>query len=494
MAVLNYRVPAIPRKLFSHSKQIGLTSLIMPKRDYLETAISQAEEALSRIRSEAGPDSSHTSVYRDFLKFERATIRESHQGGAGGIEISIWRSAIMDVLLNDLFVQVRNETDAVKRSGSDYPVTLIASGGYGRGQLNPGSDIDLQFLIPGSSKNPSAPVAEMVQQISTILFDLGFDVSYPIRTLKGAIKFANEDHHTKTTLLDARFIAGDGTMFDEFEELFFKHCIRGQETAYLGERSLDIRSRHKKYGRTIHLQEPNVKEGCGGLRDFHNLIWVLWVLRKSRDLSALVEEDQLSKLAFKEIKKAYEFLMRVRNELHYCQKGSPSDILTLRLQGIVATNFQYPEKTILRRSESFMKDYYRHTRNLYQHSTSLMQSFELEVGGSDDTRPVQILNFLARSKQADKEEEFDGFVERNGLIYPLNNRIFAEDPKRMMRFFLHSQTRHLSSSPEIRRLFKNHWSQIDGNFRKSKSNRETFKSILRNRGQVGTILRRMHRV
>ncbi len=206
----------------------------------------------------------------------------------------------------------------------------------------------------------------------------------------------------------------------------------------------------------------------------------------------MVKEGHLSKLAFKEIEKAYEFLMRVRNELHYCQKGNPGDILTLRLQGVVATGFQYPEKTILRRSESFMRDYYRHSRNLFQHSTSLMQGFELAVGGGIDSEPSPIFNFLARAKS--KKKKFDGFIEKDGLIYPENKQIFAEDPKRMMRIFLHSQTRHLRTSPQIRRLFKQHWNQIDGNFRKSKSNRETFKTILRNRGQVGGILRRMHRV
>lgn len=455
-----------------------------------EEARAKAEERLKTVLAGAGKNASRLKLYRNFLKLVRNDIKDAHRNSMGGIEVCVCRSALMDVLINDVFHHCLEQSGAVKKTGEQHPITLVASGGYGRGHLNPGSDIDLQFLVPDSSRNLHESVLETVNQVSLMLFDLGLDVSYPVRSIREACKFANKDHQTKTTLLDARFITGDRTLFDDFEDAFFEHCIRGHEKSYLNERSHDIRSRHTKNGRTIHLQEPNVKEGCGGLRDYHNLVWVIWVLRKSRDLKALVEEDRLTEIAFEEIEEAYEFLMRVRNELHYSQKGRSGDILTLRLQGIVATNLEYPGKNIIRRSEGFMRDYYRHTRNLFHHSTSLMQTFRLEVVG-DDTSRIPVFNFLAR--QITGGESFDGFYEKGGLIYPENDNIFAEDPKRLMRFFLHTQRRHLRTSPEIRRLFKQNWHLIDGNFRRNKSNRETFEEILQNRGQVAHILRRMHR-
>ena len=456
----------------------------------IEEARSKAEKRLRNALDAAGKNASRLKIYRGFLKDVRSDIKEAHRGSMVGIEVCVMRSAMMDMLINDVFRHCLEQTGAVGKTGQEHPLTLVASGGYGRGQLNPGSDIDLQFLVPESSRNIHQSVQETVNQVSLILFDLGLDVSYPIRSIKEACKFANKDHQTKTTLLDARFIAGDGTLFDDFEEAFFDNCIRGREKSYLNERSRDIRLRHSKYGQTIHLQEPQVKEGCGGLRDYHNLVWVIWVLRKSRDLKALVEEGRLTEIAFEEIEEAYEFLMRVRNELHYSQKGRSGDILTLRLQGVIATNLKYPGKNIIRRSEKFMRDYYRHTRNMFHHSTSLMQTFRLGVV-SDDTSRIPVFNFLAR--QITGGESFDGFFEKGGLIYPENENIFAEDPKRLMRFFLHTQRRHLRTSPEIRRLFKLNWHLIDGNFRRNKSNRETFEEILQNRGQVAHILRRMHR-
>jgi len=446
---------------------------------------------LAAVREGAGERTAPLTIYREFLKSERNRIREAQKNGGSGLDVSVARSAMMDVLLDDVFHYFAHELGLIKTAGDPYPVTLIASGGYGRGHLNPGSDIDLLFLLPGSTAKLRPAVTELVQKVTTLLFDLGCEVSYPVRSIKEACKFANQEHHTKTTLLDARLIAGAPALFTEFENTFFDQCLRGQEKSYLTERSRDIRKRHEKFGNTVHLQEPNVKEGCGGLRDYHNLIWVLWVLRQSRDLSALVKESQLTKLAFREIEAAYEFLLKVRNCLHYNQKGRPGDLLTLRLQGVVATALNYPGVNILRRSESFMREYYGHTKALFHHSTSLMQGFELEVVG-DDTSRVRLLSFLAKAPTG--SESFDGFYSKGGLIYPENKEIFTEDPRRMMRFFLHTQRRKLRTSPEIRRLFKLNWHLIDGNFRRNKSNRETFEEILQNRGQVAHILRRMHRL
>lgn len=463
----------------------------MPQTELLDQAHERARATLAAVKADASDQGNLLALYKDFLKTGRAEIREAHAAGGGGVEIAAQRSGLVDVLLEDIFRHFLAETDATNRTGLAHPATVVASGGYGRGHLSPGSDIDLQFLVPGSSLKLPQPVEELVQKVSTLLFDLGLKVSYPVRSVREACRFANKDHQTKTTLLDARFVTGDVALFHQFEETFFAQCIRGHEKSYLAERSRDIRTRHKKYGNTPHLQEPNVKEGCGGLRDHHNLIWVLWVLRKSRDLQELVGEGRLTEIAYEEIEEAFEFLMRVRTELHYSQQGKAGDILTLRLQGVVATNLDVPGSNILRRSENFMRDYYRHTRNLFQHGTSLMQAFELEVVG-DDTRRIPVFNFLAR--QASVEESFDGFYAKNGLMYPENDQIFEDDPSRMMRFFLHSQRRNLRTSPEIRRLFKLNWDLIDDTFRRSRAVRDTFEEILQNRGQVAHIFRRMHRV
>ncbi|MGE9269625.1 MAG: hypothetical protein ACQKBU_02380, partial [Verrucomicrobiales bacterium] len=175
-------------------------------------------------------------------------------------------------------------------------------------------------------------------------------------------------------------------------------------------------------------------------------------------------------------------------ELHY-QAGRGSDQLTLRLQGVVATSFSYPQRSILRRTEAFMRDYYRHTKNLYQHTTSLMEIFQIE---QEDTRRQGLVSYLALGRN--NHETFDGFVAKDGRIYAQDRNIFKNDPHQIMQMFQQTQLRNLRLSPPMRKLVKAHWSDIDRPFRYSKSNREVFEAILSRKGQVAVTLRRMHRV
>ncbi len=457
--------------------------------DFHEIVLDHAEEQLYPARGKAKDEAARSKAYRAFLKKEHTRIQQAHKEGATGLEVAAWRSALIDVVINDHYA-VSAQTDGPP------PYTLFASGGYGRGLLNPGSDVDLQFLLHRSlSDKERTALKERIGSLLTMLFDAGLEVGHGVRTIKEATKFANRDHPTKTALLDARFIAGDGEFFDTFVQAFFKDCINGkdQDQEYLSTRSEVIRARHRKYGRTVHRQEPQVKMGCGGLRDYHNLIWLIWMLERSRDLHDLVKSKRLSILAYSEIEEAYEFLMRVRNELHYIQTGASGDILTLRLQGIIANHFEYPGKTIIQRSENFMREYYRHTRNLYQHGTSLMQAFHIEVEESS-SNPMPIVGALAERFHRKKSEIFDGYEARDGLIFPADGDPFADNPAELMRFFLHTQQRGLRTSPEIRKCFKEHWYSIDGNFRKLRANREVFEQMLQNRGQVAQVLRQMHRL
>ena len=455
--------------------------------DFHDVVLEHAREDLFPARKDAADIETARAAYQSFFSCEKNRIKKAHKDGSSGLEIAAWRSAMVDLVIKDCY-KFTEELEG------GLPFTLLASGGYGRGLLNPGSDIDLQFLLHDSLSSKDIKWAEdKIRDLLTLLFDSGFDVGHGARTIKEAISFANEDHPTKTALLDARLIAGNREVFNTFEDVFFKDCIKGKEKRYLKERSEVIRARHRKYGRTVHCQEPHVKLGCGGLRDYHNLIWLIWVQQKSRDLKDLVESGQLSQGAYDEIEAAYEFLMRVRNDLHFSQKNNSGDILTIRLQGIIANHFRYKGKTIIQRSEEFMREYYGHTRALYQHGTSLMQAFHLEVEESI-LSPVPIVGALAARFHRKKVDSFEGFVVRDGLIFPDESDPFEENPRQLMRFFLHTQQRALKTSPEIRKLFKEHWEDIDDDFRASRSNREVFEQILQNRGQVSQILRQMHRV
>jgi [protein-PII] uridylyltransferase len=449
--------------------------------------LTRAEQALPVERRKAKTRAELIALFKRFHKLGNHRIRMLHRAGEGGVAVARRRSDLLDTVLRNLVDGILNPEGKAPESVR-FPFTLVAVGGYGRGTLSPGSDVDLLFLCPGSTSSLNKATVDMIGDILTMLYDMGFKVGHAVRSIKESIRLANSDNPTKTAMLDTRLILGDERLYQRLVERFQKECIVGREAEYLEVRRKDFLARHQKHGKTVYLQEPHLKEGCGGLRDYQNILWVTRVKFGYQGLEDLVENRMLSRSAYRAMTKAYDFLMRVRNELHWSERPC-TDQLTLRLQGVVATNLGYPERSMLRRIEVFMRDYYRHTRALYMHSTSLMQAFRLL---QEEERSQGIVSFLARRKGV--TERFDGFYSRQDLIFPESPEIFAEDPERLMRLFRHTQQRGLRLSPALRKLVKKSRHLVNKTFRYSKANRVVFLEILGARGEVGRTLRQMHRV
>jgi [protein-PII] uridylyltransferase len=452
--------------------------------NYLKTLKKHAQEALKPAIEGQLSQTERIALYKQFLEIEEQRILFFHRSGGGGIEIARFRAAMIDTLLSSILQASLN----ARKERSALPITLVATGGYGRGLLNPRSDIDLLFLLPRASNKLPKPLQELVQDVLYLLWDVGFKVGHACRSIVECIQQAKLDQENKTALMDARLISGNTELFEQFQTRFAKECINKGQEAFFDLRRQDLRSRHKKYSHTVFLQEPSVKESCGGMRDYHSIQWVARVKTGSAKLEDLVEHKLLTAAACREIEEAYDFIHRVRNELHY-HTGKGTDQLTLQLQGVVATAFRYPQKNILRSTEAFMRDYYRHTRYIYQHTTSLMEAFQIEQDSRNDSGIRSFLTFRKKNR-----EEFDGFISRDGLLFPENPDILKEDPNRMMRLFQHCQVRNLKLSPQLRRIIANHWDDIDRPFRYSKANRLVFQSILERKGEAARILRLMHRI
>lgn len=423
------------------------------------------------------------ALYKTVLHSEEARIKELHRAGAGGLEITRLRSALIDAVIHSI------HAGAVRGGGGGMPpFAILATGGFGRGTLNPGSDIDLLFLLPRASTDLPAALREVIQGILYPLWDVGFKVGHASRSIAECIEQARLDQENKTSLMDARLIAGDRGLYAKYEARFEKECIQRDQQAFFELRRNDMSDRHSRHSHTVFLQEPHVKEGCGGLRDFHNIFWVARVKRGIRDINGLLEQRLITAETRRELEEAHGFLHRVRNELHY-HSGRATDQLTLHLQGVVSTALQYPQRSILRRTEAFMRDYYRHTRHIYRHTSSIMETFEIEAQSEASSGIRSFLTFRRR-----KREVFDGFVALDGFIHPERPDIFREDANRMMRLFQHCQLRGLRLGPEIRRLVAAHWDDIDRPFRYAKANRQTFEAILERKGQAAAALRQMHRI
>jgi [protein-PII] uridylyltransferase len=444
-----------------------------------ELVLAHAEQELA---SQGMDDEAELlTLYKKFLRIENHRLRLKHQAGGGGREIVQQRAVLVDIVLRHLY---RAATKLTKPQEVGCAVALVAIGGFGRGELNPFSDVDLMFLHEDCRVIPEQ-IGSMIEAILRTLWDVGFKVGHSTRSVAGAIKQANVDMLSKTALLESRFIVGDRKLYDTFKAEFEKKCIEGHEKEYVAQRLENQRERHLKNGSKITMQEPNIKSGCGSLRDYQNLIWVSIFTQRAGSTLKLVEKKLLPESERRRLDRAYDFLLRVRTELHYTTKREV-DVLSHVYQLPVATKLGYSQKSPLRRIEAFMRDYYRHTREIYHITESTASKLSLP---GEEPAPKGMLAFLKRKK---KRECFDGFYLAEGLLYPESREIFKEDPFRMMRAFQHAQQRHAGFAPELQTLVRRHLQLVDRTYCYARSARETFSAILSRKGEVGRIVRMMH--
>lgn len=419
------------------------------------------------------------STFKGFRKIEEQRLRMWHNAGGGGREVARQRSDMVDILLKELLSVTIEQLGA---RGVSERFAVAAFGGYGRRELTPFSDIDVIFLQARSGTDKE--VEELIRRTLVALWDIGFKVGHATRTIPQAIKKSNEDLVTKTSMLESRFLAGEREIFQEFKDRFQTDCVAGREEEYIAWRRQSQAETRQKYGQSVFLQEPNVKNGLGGLRDYQSLLWVSHFHLGAMTTSKLVEQKILRETERRLLEKGYDFLLRTRSEMQYLN-GRVADVLTLQLQGRVALSFNYPQKNILRKVEAFMRDFYSHTRSIHL----------LTDEGMDRIAPAPVKKrpgLLGVFGAKPKPERFDGFIARNGRLEPESRDIFNDDPARMIRAFHHAQVRQLDFHPELSDLVKRRLRLVNRTFQYSRSARETFFAILSRKGEVGPVLRLMH--
>jgi [protein-PII] uridylyltransferase len=451
----------------------------------LEKVLAHAESRLAptgtRRPTEVLP------LYKKFLKVEEHRLRLRHQAGGGGREICARRAELVDVLLRYVFGAASSAAARGNGEG-EVPLALIALGGYGRGELNPFSDVDV-MLLHQQRAEVSPDLEEMVNEILYLLWDSGFKVGHSTRSIKEAIAQANSDMRTKTAMLEARFLAGNRELATEFREQFRSKCVVGRERDYVELRMEDQVARHKKFGDSVYLQEPNLKSGCGGLRDYQNLLWITYFKEGSLSTNQLVGKDWLSESDQRRIERAYDFLLRLRTDLHYAT-GRATDILHMNLQDQVATRLGYSPRKGQLRSEALMRDYYHHTRNILRVTERITQQF---VSGHVTSKTRALFSFLPLTR-GHKTPIGHSFFVRNKQLHSARRDVFRNDPEQMMRAFQLAQERDINLSPELEDLLSRSLRHVTRTYQYARGPRVTFTSILSQKGRVGRILRMMHRV
>ncbi len=451
---------------------------------HLEQVLAHAENQLAAAGVKRPTEV--LPLYKKFLKIEEHRLRLKHQAGGGGREICTLRVELVDVLLRHVFAA------AVAAAGSHagaagQPLALIALGGYGRGELNPSSDVDV-MLLHGPSRGKISPYLEqIVEQILYSLWDVGFKVGHSTRSIKDAIAQANRDMLTKTAMLESRYLAGDEKLAGLFRAQFLAKCVVGYEREYFEMRMQDQETRHNKFGDSVYMQEPNLKNGCGGLRDYQNLLWMTHFKEGALTTTHLVGKNWLSETDRRRIETAYDFLLRLRTDLHYAT-GRANDILHLNMQEQIAKRLRYSAPDGQLSSETLMREYYGHARNIFRVTERITEQF---VAGYATSRTRSLFSFLPLRRVA--ETPLEAFLVRNGRLHTNRRDLFQQDPTQMMRLFQLAQEKQLDFSPELEDLLQRRLGQVTRTYQYAKVPREMFIAMLSRKGEVGRVLRMMHR-
>jgi [protein-PII] uridylyltransferase len=335
----------------------------------------------------------------------------------------------------------------------------------------------------------SPNLEEMVNQVLYLLWDSGFKVGHSTRSVKEAITEANRDMRTKTAMLESRFLAGDDELAREFRDQFRSKCVEGHEREYVEMRMQDQVARHNKFGDSVYLQEPNLKSGCGGLRDYQNLLWMTYFKEGALSTNQLVGKDWLSESDQRRIERAYDFLLRLRTDLHY-MTGRATDTLHINLQDQIARRLNYSARNGQLRSEALMRDYYAHTRNIFRVTERITEQF---ASGHVTSKTRSLFSFLPLMR-VNKIPIGDCFFARNRQLHAARRDLFRTEPEQMMRAFELAQERGLDLSPELADLMSRSLRHVTRTYQYARAPRDVFKSILSQKGRVGRILRMMHRV
>jgi [protein-PII] uridylyltransferase len=432
-----------------------------------------------------------TAACKAYLAAETAALRARHDTGASGLEIARARAATMDVVLVALFdFALTFYTHTFGKPSA--PLTLVAIGGYGRGELCPLSDIDVMFLFPGKTK--PAAVKALIESVSNNvlypLWDSGLKVGHSTRNADEVFTEARKDLQTFTSMLESRFLAGSAALYETFAQAYRAFSTTEDPKGYIAARLVDQAQRRAKYNDTVFLQEPDVKNGVGSLRDYQNAVWMARVKLGIADIGELVTQNYLRPEELAEFNRAYDFLLRVRNELHFLSKR-PTDLLDLELQPRVALHLGYADADILVRVEHFMQDYYRAAQSIYRLSKVIESRLALTIGHDASGEKVSLRESLLASRFR-RSKKLDGFVLRGRELAAASPMAFRDDPVRLIRVFRHCQQLGCQLDFHLATLIRQSVVLLTPAVRMSADANISFRAILSEFGSVYPTLALMH--
>ncbi len=386
----------------------------------------------------------------------------------GGGEAVLRLSRTLDRTVREFYRFATTQAFPMANPTSGERLAVVATGGYGRGELAPYSDIDLLFLVPYKM---TPWVEQVIEFMLYALWDLGLKVGHATRSVDDCVRRARADHTIATTLLEARGIAGDRALARELGVRFRREVVAGREAALIRAKLDERDARHRRMGDTRFVLEPDAKEGIGGLRDLHLLGWLDGFRPPGRTVLGLLTGAESARL-----RRARGFLLTVRCRLHLLS-GRADDRLTLAVLPELARRLGFRGRTPNRQAERFMRRYFRATKDV----ADLVRLTAATIAGASlppSATPVPL---------AEGEDTFA--VAGRSLVVADPARLDAT-PVDLIRAFRVAQARGLDLHPATERLISRRLGVIDSLRDDPEANRH-FIAILTSPLRPEVALRRM---
>jgi [protein-PII] uridylyltransferase len=406
-----------------------------------EVSAASLAEALVALADENGvvPRDAAIGAFRRHLARIQTHVQHAfEQEQFSGLQAARLLGKLVDGVVGTLYQHATSPSGP----GESGQLSVAATGGYGRGVLAPFSDIDLLFL---TAHEPEPRTLRLVEYILYFLWDLGLKVGHATRSIEDCMVEGGKDTTIRTALLDARYLAGDAVLFVEFHQRFRKACRESGVADYIVAKQEERAARHRRYGESPFLVEPNVKEGRGGLRDLQTLYWIARYVYDTQTMGELADiGDVLTQTEARHGRRAWEFLWTVRFHLHYVA-GRAEERLTFDMQPVVGARMGYTRHGKQDGVERFMRHYFLTAREVVRLTRIL--------------EPGILRNALgppAITQETDRSLLESGFLLAEGKLMPISGRDFDDEPIQMLRILQVARDRGLELHPlALRSLIQN---------------------------------------
>ncbi|MEX0589725.1 MAG: [protein-PII] uridylyltransferase, partial [Xanthobacteraceae bacterium] len=395
-------------------------------------------------------------------------------------------SRLMDAIVGLVYEIAAGSLYRSDNPSSSERMAIVAVGGYGRGMLAPGSDIDLLFLLPYKQTAWGESVAEAILYA---LWDMGLKVGHATRSVDECIRQARGDMTIRTTILEARHIVGDRALSDELAGRFDRDVVQGTAAEFITAKLAEREDRHTRSGESRYLVEPNVKDGKGGLRDLHTLFWIAKYVYRVRDTADLVDKDVFNKQEAALFRRAEDFLWAVRCNLHFLA-GRAEERLSFDLQREMAERLGYTAHPGMQDVERFMKHYFLVAKDVGDLTGIFCAALE-EQEGQPVPRLTRMVATLTRRKRRPIKDHPDFFIDYD-RVNVVDDAAFERDPVNLIWLF-HIADRHdLELHPDALKLARRSLRLIDPDLREDKEANRLFREILTSKNAPEIVLRRMN--